>query len=155
MLGWPRPSEEVLAGPHVTDRWHVVGRREDGDDRLRSQRTWLWGESTGGLHVLLDFAAAGQTLRLAHVLGSVIDADLALYPGSAPRRALVAGEPRAVEGGGHLPPGTPVKGALEALATALATNPFCSRVPVALADVRVTGAGRARSRSMAAVVPCP
>ncbi len=142
VLGWPRASEEVLAGPHVADRWHIVGLREDGDDRLRSQRTWLWGEATGGLHVLLDFAAAGQALRLAHVLGSVIDADLALYPGSHPRRAMVVGVPRTIEAGGHLPPGTPVEGALETLADAVATNPFCPRVPVSLAGVRVTGAAR-------------
>lgn len=89
VLGWSRRADEARAGDRVTDRWHVIGLRQDGDERLQSQRTWLWGETTGELVVILDFAAAGAR---ACVLGSIVEGELALYPGSAPRRARFAGE---------------------------------------------------------------
>src|SRR5207244_3729529 len=71
VLGWSRRTDEVLAGDRVRDRWHVIGLRQDGDERLLSQRTWLRGEGTGEVVVVLDFAAAGAALAVAHVLGSV------------------------------------------------------------------------------------
>ena len=84
--------------------------------------------------VVLDFAAAGASLAVAEVLGSVVEAELALYPGSDPRRALFTGE-RSVVGSAARLPAAGVDAALDQVATWLAANPFADRFPVALAGV--------------------
>ena len=135
VLGWPRRTEEVLAaGERVTDRWAVVGLRHEGDARIQSQRTWLLGEASGHSALILDFAAAGATLAVAQVIGSVVEAELAFYPGSEPRRALFTGDRPAVGSTAALR-GTTIEAALDRAATLLAANPFADRVPVALASV--------------------
>jgi hypothetical protein len=104
VLGWPRRVDDVLdQGERVTDRWAVVGLAREDDTRLQSQRTWLVGERTGRVAVVLDFAAAGATLAVAEVLGSVVEAELALYPGSEPRRALFTGDRSPVGACGRFP----------------------------------------------------
>ena len=142
-LGWSRRVDEVRAvGDRVADRWTVAGVREEADGRgavaqhttLRSQRTWLVGERTGRVAVILDFAAAGATLATADVAGSVVDADVVLYPGSEPRRALFDGERRMVASGGPLPVGDLSSG-LAACSRRWAANPFADRLPLGLAGV--------------------
>ena len=137
VLGWHRRTDEVLAGEQVTDRWWVMGLSQEEDERLLSQRTWLHGEKTGETVVLLDFAAAGAALRVAQVLGSVVDGTVALYPGSAPRRALLAGDDHTVTPGDGLPGATTVGGALDRAAGWLAGNPWLSRIPMSLAGMTV------------------
>jgi len=158
VLGWPRRVGDVLeAGERVTDRWAVMGLAREDDTRLQSQRTWLVGQRTGRVAMVLDFAAAGATLAVAEVLGSVVDAEVALYPGSEPRRALFTGDRRVVGSTGALPrlagggvagdvPSGGVAGggadsagsvaaALDRVAVWLAANPFADRFPMALNGV--------------------
>jgi len=155
VLGWPRRVDDVLErGERVVDRWAVVGLAREADTRLQSQRTWLVGERTGRVAMILDFAAAGATLAVAEVLGSVVEAEVALYPGSEPRRGLFTGDRSVVGSAGRLPdlardlpaatgrrsagPGRSAGGvaaALDRVAGWLAANPFADRFPVALAGV--------------------
>jgi hypothetical protein len=135
VLGWSRRVDEVLdRGERVTDRWTVVGLAREEDDRLQSQRTWLVGQATGRVAVILDFAAAGASLAVAEVLGSAVEAELALYPGSEPRRALFTGERSVVDSTGRVP-ATGVESALDQVATWVAANPFADRFPISLAGV--------------------
>jgi hypothetical protein len=166
VLGWSRRLDEVrTSGEQISDRWVVAGVREEGttksysdwgwgprsqamsrqakshgrsDSRLQSQRTWLVGERTGRTAVILDFAAAGATLAVADVAGSVVEADLILYPGTEPRRALFDGERTVVGGGGRLPAGSLAEG-LDAFSRRLAANPFADRFPLGLAGVVPVG----------------
>ena len=138
VLGWSRRTHEVLAGDRVDDRWHVIGLRQDGDERLMSQRTWLRGERCGEVAVVLDFAAAGAALAVAHVLGSVVDGEVALYPGSAPRRARFTGDQQVVGMVGRLQGASSVAAALDEVATRMAANPWADRSPMTLAEVVVT-----------------
>jgi len=135
VLGWSRRVDEVLEhGERVTDRWAVVGLAREEDDRLQSQRTWLVGQRSGRVVTVLDFAAAGASLAVAEVLGSVVEAELALYPGSDPRRALFTGERPVVGSADRLPAGG-VAAALDQVATWVAGNPFADRFPMVLAGV--------------------
>lgn len=135
VLGWSRRAEEAMAGDRVTDRWHVIGLHQDGDERLQSQRTWLWGETSGQLVVILDFAAAGARLAVAGVLGSIVEGELALYPGSPPRRALFTGEHSVVGTATGIDAASSVADALDATAGYLAANPWSSRTPMLLSGV--------------------
>ena len=142
VLGWSRRRDEI--GDRVADRWWVVGlSQEEDDNSLLSQRTWLYGERTGETVMLLDFAAAGQALKVAHVLGSIVDGTVARYPGGEPRRALLADsdgdsgtEPKITQGAG-LPHATDVTDALDQAARWLAGNPWLRRIPMALKDMTV------------------
>jgi hypothetical protein len=135
VLGWPRRRDEI--GDRTKDRWWVVGLSQEEDERLLSQRTWLHGEHTGETVVLLDFAAAGQALKVAHVLGSIVDGEVARYPGGEPRRALLTGDELKVTPGTGLPHATDVSTALDHAARWLAGNPWLRRIPMALGDMTV------------------
>lgn len=131
-LGASRRKEDVEAAGGVRDRWHVVGVRLGEDERIRSQRTWLIGEDTGEFVVLLDFAAAGAVLQVPGVVGSIVDATVARYPGHPPVRGLFTGDQLVVGTGRSLPHAADVATALDRAATWLASNPWLGRVPVAL-----------------------
>lgn len=135
-LGWAHATDDIRAADAVADRWLVLGAHRTDDGRLQQQRTWLRGEACGETVQVLDFAARGQTLAVAKVVGSVLDATLARYPGTGVRRALFATEPMAVSSATELPPGGSVDEAVAAAAAVHATNPWSPRVPVVLAGVR-------------------
>lgn len=135
-LGWHRRGDEVAALPRLADTWVVAGVRQDELEQVVSQRTWLYGEATGRWVLLLDFAAAGGTLRTAQTVGSVVEAELAIHPGADPPRGVL-GEDHRVVGTGALPAATTVAAAVDRLAGELAANPWRERLPVALADVVV------------------
>jgi len=127
-VGFPVSTEEVLAEPAVRDEWHVVGLRDEVEERLTTRRVWLRGGHSGRPALVLSFAAPGQALPVDLVLGTVVDADLCFYPGAQPLRALVA---RRHAGARVAPPaGEPVRVALDGYATALAGDPWLDRWPV-------------------------
>jgi hypothetical protein len=132
LVGWTTPREEVLAGPRVRDRWAVLARELDEQDRLRVQRTWLWGLDGGRPALLLDFAPPNMPLDPGPPVGMALDGELAFYPGAVPLRALVAGEPAALEPVrepfGH----ADAAAALAAASAAVAANPWTEGWPVAL-----------------------
>ncbi|GIH99250.1 SWIM zinc finger family protein [Planobispora takensis] len=92
-VGFPVTKEEVLAGEKVRDLWHVLGRRDHEQDRLITRRVWLRGRKTGRAALVLSFAPVGHALDASLVTGTVVEADLAFYPGSSPLRAVVAARP--------------------------------------------------------------
>src|SRR6202008_2678187 len=96
LVGWTTPREEVLAGPRGRDRWAGLARELDEQDRLRVQRTWLWGLDGERPALLLDFAPPNMPLDPGPPVGMALEGDLAFYPGAVPLRALVAGEPEAL-----------------------------------------------------------
>lgn len=133
-VGWAQATEDVRAGETTTDDWLVLGAHRSDDGRLQQQRTWLRGERSGEVVQLLDFAAGGAPLPLPHLAGSTLQATLALYPGSRPRRALVVGEPTVRAERAPLPTGGTLTDSLRELAGSLGDNPWAGRVPAVLAD---------------------
>ncbi len=136
-LGWSVPTDTVRAGDALPDRWTVLGAHRTDDGRLQQQRTWLRGATSGETVVVLDFAAGTQSLPVARLAGSVLDATVARYPGRGVRRALFVDEPAPVATEGTLPGGTDVDAAHAWAARVWAANPWTRRVPVGLAAVRV------------------
>ncbi|MFF0308469.1 SWIM zinc finger family protein [Streptosporangium sp. NPDC004379] len=132
-VGFPVAKEEVLAGETVRDRWDVLGRRDTEQDRIIARRVWLRGRSTGRAALVLSFAPVGQALDASLVTGTIVDADLAFYPGSCPLRALVAArhDPAPHLSAGP-PPGSTVDGALDEVARAIAADPWTDSWPLVL-----------------------
>ena len=61
-IGFTISQEEVLAQPGVRDCWTVVGQRVEEQERLRTQRTWLFGANTRRAAMCLSFTA-GQGVK--------------------------------------------------------------------------------------------
>lgn len=133
-VGWAQATEDVRAGETVADRWLVLGAHRSDHGRLQEQRTWLHGGTHGQIVQVLDFAAGGAALPIPHLAGSVLEATLALYPGSRPRRALFAGEPVAGSEPAAPPDGGSLDDALSELAAVWLENPWGSRIPTVLAE---------------------
>ena len=91
-VGWTTNEEELLADPKAercTDRWQIVGRRIEEEEKLRVQRTWLVGEATRRAALCLSFAAGTQPLDVSLLPGTALAAELVFYPSAAPLRALI------------------------------------------------------------------
>ena len=133
LLGWNVGREEVLAGAHVADRWAVLARTVIEQERLRVQRTWLWGLSSGRPALLLDFAPPGGVLAPRPAPGMAMTGSLAFHPGAAPLRALVVGEPSELSPAPGVFGSGGAESALRAAAEAVALNPWLEEWPVVLA----------------------
>ncbi|MFG3436567.1 hypothetical protein ACGF0J_04895 [Nonomuraea sp. NPDC047897] len=159
--GFPVTREEVLAGPAVRDRWDVLGRRDETQERLTARRVWLRGRVTGRAALVLSFAPPDHPLDDSLVTGTVIDAGLTFYPGASPLRALVATRHTSGDTPGRdtepdrgvtddiapgrggvaqpvftaAPPGMSPEDAMDEVARALAGDPWIDSWPLVLADV--------------------
>ena len=134
-IGFPVATDDVLAGPRVTDRWQVLGQVDTDDGALTTRRTWLRGADTGRFALVLAFAAPGQPLVSELVPGTEFRGDLTFYPGAAPLRALVAERHSATEPF-HRPAGAlPLAEALGGWATTVAAEPWRYDAPVLLGAV--------------------
>jgi len=146
-LGMALPQEEVLMQPGIHDCWLVLGRRVVEEERLRTQRAWLWGRTTRRPALCLSFSASpGQPLDLSLVPGSEFEGELVFFPGAWPLRALVKTRTAGTGAGPAADPGLPHASLAEANAFAAAAwsaNPWLERLPLALAAVvpvrRVSG----------------
>ncbi|MFJ4025948.1 SWIM zinc finger domain-containing protein [Paenarthrobacter sp. NPDC089989] len=133
-LGWATASADVLAGDAIPGPWLVLGAHRSDDGRLQQQRTWLRAPDAM-IVVVLDFAGQGQGLAVPQLAGAVLDAKVALYPGSAPRRAMFAGTAETQGLATTLGPGVSIDEALERESSAVAASPWRIRHPILLGGV--------------------
>ncbi|MEU8813348.1 DUF5691 domain-containing protein [Actinoplanes sp. NPDC048796] len=133
-IGFPVATEDVLAGPHVTDRWQVLGQVEVDDGALTTRRTWLRG-SRGHFALILSFAAPGQPLTSDLVPGTEFRGELAFYPGAAPLRALVASRDSAAEPFSAPDGAATITDALLSYSVTVAAEPWRFDAPVLLSGV--------------------
>lgn len=136
-IGWTINQDELLQQSGVTDLWFVAGQRVIEEERLRVQRTWLFGQQSGRTALILQFAVAKQSFAQALPVGALLAADLVFYPGAYPLRALFKTEPHVVPLPG---PGFPLKAdapaaVRAAYAAALARQPWLELFPLVLAGV--------------------
>ncbi|MEQ9501486.1 MAG: SWIM zinc finger family protein [Deltaproteobacteria bacterium] len=97
-IGFRQSKAALEAGPGVDDVWWVLGQwiREDPEDAMLTQRTWLYGTRSKREALLLDFSFNGAPLDKRFVAGACVKARLAFYPGSWPVRALAQTDPEIV-----------------------------------------------------------
>lgn len=140
-VGWATPSADVQDTESLPGPWLVLGAHRSDDGRLQQQRTWLRGPD-GTVVVVLDFAARGEAFALPQLSGAVLDATMARYPGTAPRRAMFTSPaaPRAMAE--ELGQGGSIAQALAAESAAVASSPWRQRHPVLLSKVRISAAGQ-------------
>lgn len=94
-MGWTTAQESLLELDGVRDEWAIVGRRVTEEDRLRVQRTWLWGKATRRGALVLHFAPVGiaggegKLVEPTLVPGTAFEGTLVFFPSAAPLRAIV------------------------------------------------------------------
>ncbi|WP_175517202.1 SWIM zinc finger family protein [Planctomicrobium piriforme] len=144
LVGWTVSQAELDEfGEKVADKWIVVGQREEDDDRLRTQRTWLQSATNGRMALVLQFAPGQQPFLEAWVPGTVQTATLLFYPGSLRQRA------RSVERGeagttfqGRLVGSEDIESFLNSYAAQLALQPWLGTFPGVLRNVTLTQQGQ-------------
>ncbi len=135
-LGFPTHQDEVLAQPGLRDRWLVVGQRIETEDRIRTQRTWLFGRQSQRPALCLSYSAGPhQPLEIRLVPGTTLDAEFAFYPGAWPLRALEKHRFGSPEVAPLSLPHASIADALRFAAEAWTANPWLDCVPFALASV--------------------
>ncbi len=148
--GWQVRKADVEASAPHTDRWLVVGRSDVREDLVEVRRVWLRGIRSGAWAMVLSFAAYRQALDATLVVGSIVDADLHRYPGSA-QRAIV-GSVHGVQGdvaceaamdvtGSATAAATSTAGACELVGVVLAGEPWLERVPAIVRAAITRGDG--------------
>ncbi|GAA4852499.1 SWIM zinc finger family protein [Kitasatospora terrestris] len=135
-VGFTADSAELLAGPTVRDRWHVLGSRDTADERLTTRRLWLRGAKTGRDALLLAFGRPGQAPDLALPTGQTVEAELAFHPGARQLRAVLGTRYGAPEAGPAEPPaGLSPAEAMAEYGSAVADDPWLDAWPTVLTGV--------------------
>jgi hypothetical protein len=132
-LGLSEKQEDVLKQPPVADRWQVLAQEVEVEDRLRVQRTCLFGEQTRRPALVLAFAHGTAPLDVSLAPGSVFQGELCFFPGGGVRAA--------VKSRGELSPIQNVTGfdTLDAMCDAaldlIARQPWVGEIPAPLRSV--------------------
>jgi hypothetical protein len=133
-IGFTVRQADVLAtGEHVSDRWHVLARRDLELERIRTRRTWLRGSQAGRYALVLSFAAIGESFDSSLTVGTEANLELAFYSGALPLRALVVSSEATRRAAP--PAGGTVTGLLGEWAQALSQDPWLDTWPAVLSAV--------------------
>lgn len=129
-------KEEILDLDGISDRWLVAGQTEELEDaNLFARRTWLIGEKSGKMALLLDFSWGGQGFETSWRMGTVLHGEVVFFPSAWPQRALLKNfeyshEPFRLRNG--FPSLTAFA---DGYAHALAANPWLAQFPAFLENV--------------------
>jgi SWIM zinc finger len=135
LIGWTQSQDGLLGKPGIRDEWLVVGQQLETDDKIRVQRTWLYGKQTGRDALSLHFAHQTQPLDTSFVAGTVVEAEAVYFPSAYPLRVMVKqrfGAPGNLEA---LPGYKSIAEANGAYAAALTANPWIEQFPLRLEGV--------------------
>jgi hypothetical protein len=135
MIGFTINQDAVLAQSGIRDKWMVLGQRVDEEEKLKVQRSWLWGRTTKRPALVLHFAHASQPLDISLVPGTQIDAEIVFFQSAFPLRALVKtkhGNPeQLVEISGF----SKIADAVAAYTNGLKSYPWLEQFPLPLENV--------------------
>jgi hypothetical protein len=136
LVGWTVEQAEVYdKGEKVADQWAIVGQSVEDEDRLKIQRNWLVGISTGRPALVLQFSAANTPFAAQLMPGTRFEADLSFFPSALPLRALIGerrGTPQPLD---QVPAARSIEDLLGTWSRALASLPWLDRYPAALMSV--------------------
>lgn len=132
-------KEDILQQSGQIDYWLVLGKiQQFEENNLTSRKTWLIGQRTGKVALLLDFAWRSQAFDSEWIPGSAYAGELVFYPGTFPLRALIKAVELSTEAF-DLPNGTHSFEMLsDTFVHALSQNPWLHEIPILLREVTPT-----------------
>ncbi|MEM1324528.1 MAG: SWIM zinc finger family protein [Bacteroidota bacterium] len=88
IIGVNIKKEEVLAEAGVIDTWKVLAIEEGEEDKLRFQRTWLYGGASELFALHLEFVWGRADFQTPWRVGEIWEGAAHFYPAALPQRAL-------------------------------------------------------------------
>jgi len=90
LCGFTVNQEQLKSLPGITDTWMVLGKQASEQDKLVTERYWLYGVNSGRTALILQFYArhfsgAGFSLQP----GTAVHGELVYFPSAQPLRALL------------------------------------------------------------------
>jgi hypothetical protein len=136
LIGWTQEQDALRERESVRDTWLVIGRRQTQDEQLRTQHTWLRGETSQRLALILEFAVGNQPLPANFTIGQRMDAEFVYFDSATPLRALEKTRHAPASMRYALPDPIDIATLQNEQAARLAANPWIERWPVVLGPVR-------------------
>ncbi len=136
-IGYSTTADDLAGLPVVEDRWRVQAQLSEADDKITTRSTWLIGEATALIALILDFAAGGSGMARGLPCGQALAGGLVFHPGAPGFRASRRGGLLQVPDRALVPGAGSVAAAFGEVAAILARAPWTDRFPVRLADVRL------------------
>jgi SWIM zinc finger len=132
-VGVPVAQEEVLALPSISDTWQVVAQEIEMEDKLRVQRTWLFGIEQRRPALVLHFAHGTGPFDASFVPGTEFAGEVCMFPGNGVRGMVKSRQRgKAIE---RLSGYETVDALCDAYAEKLARQPWLRRVVVPLRNI--------------------
>ncbi|MBV6626789.1 MAG: SWIM zinc finger family protein [Rivularia sp. (in: Bacteria)] len=134
-IGFSQNQQELSTQQGVQDLWLILGQSLAVEDRLKIQRTWLWGKTTQQKALILNFAHGSQPLDTSLVPGSCINAGLVFFESAFPLRAIVKTRQDEVTQMDVMPGYSNISNMIQEYSQALACNPWIEQFPAAMRQV--------------------
>ncbi len=141
LLGWTQDQKTLLEQSGLKDRWQVLGQVSTVENNLTTQRTWLRGETSEHIALVLDFAYGGAPIESGLIPNTVFDGELVFYAGQTPKRALIK-QRQDLEKLNSFEAKDNILAATEGYVQALACLPWLERYPMLLNQVTLIPASR-------------
>jgi len=75
-----RSPGEVLAAPGISDTWQIIAQEVAFEEKLRVQRTWLFGIAQRRPALVLNFARGTGPLDASFLVGTQFIGELCYFP---------------------------------------------------------------------------
>ncbi|WP_414619663.1 SWIM zinc finger family protein [Calothrix sp. CCY 0018] len=134
-IGFSQSQQELSTQQGIDDCWLILGQSLTEEDRLKIQRTWLWGKQTQQKALILNFAHGSQPLDTSLVPGSCINAELVFFESAYPLRAIVKTRQEAVTQVDAMPGYSNISTMVGEYSQALAKNPWIEQFPAPIRGV--------------------
>ncbi|MCJ8278704.1 MAG: SWIM zinc finger family protein [Rivularia sp. ALOHA_DT_140] len=131
-IGFSQNQQELSMRQGIDDSWFILGQSLGEEDRLRIQRTWLWGKQTQQKALILNFAHGSQPLDSSLVPGSCINAELVFFESAYLLRAIVKTRQDTVTQVDTMPGYSNISNMIQEYSQALAKNPWIEQFPTAI-----------------------
>lgn len=136
-VGWTVREADLPTEGDIVDRWFVVARRHEFDDRLCETRTWLRGDSSDRWALILDFAPARTEPANEPPVGAAVEGRIGFYPGASVVRGALRAGFQSVDALGDPTGSADLATALTTYAAAVSKDPFLERWPTIIDQVDV------------------
>jgi hypothetical protein len=134
LIGWNTPKEEVLNTQGILDDWYVLSKTLEEEDKLTTERVWLYGTASKRMALILNFYAFNQLPQNLLAKGSKVKAEMFFYPSVLPFRALLK-QQLGIENDFLPLEGTKkIEEALNHISDSISNQPFIDKIPLILND---------------------
>ena len=134
-IGFSQNQQELSTQQGIDDSWLILGQSLTEEDRLKIQRTWLWGKQTQQKALILNFAHGSQPLDISLVPGSCINAEFVFFESAYPLRAIVKNRQDEVTQVDTMPGYSNISNMIKEYSQALASNPWIEQYPAPIRGV--------------------